>query len=612
MPGSDVQTPRSRVAQCRTRMLNSLLKTVALLNRDERVQVVLTIAFLVGNVLLETVGVAMIFPLVKVLIDPESIFQFSALAHAYRSLGFHEPRQFLVVCALAFLCVIILKNAYNAWLTSYQERLCHQISSRVGTRLIHRYLHDPWSVLSQRNSADMIHVADVMSGWPLTNALRGYPVLATEGILCVTLASILFWIAPQPALVCVVIFGAALFVSHTLVRRRLISLSAENARLGAARIRLLQESLGSIKEIKILGCEAQFIAEYAEARQRDASNLTRLLTWQSVPRALVEPMAVAGMTAAILAISVNSEHDPAATAALLGLFAVAGVRLTPSLTRMLVAANSIRASSAPVDRISADLADPVSRESGKPGPAAPQLRTAIQADNITFHYARGRTVLHQLSFSINKGETVGLTGPSGSGKSTLADLLTGLLSPDTGSIRVDGADIARDIKGWQRQIGYIPQAVSLIDATLRENIALGVKDHQIDAARMRDAIAFAQLGDVLRKMPLDAKLGERGVCLSGGERQRIGIARALYHGRSVLILDEATSALDGETENEIGLALARLHGKYTVLIIAHRLSTMRRCDRIMTLQDGHITARESPQEMESRLMNRGSLTQGRR
>jgi ATP-binding cassette subfamily C protein len=592
-------------------MLNSLLKTVALLDRDERIQVLLTVVFLLGNVFLETVGVAMIFPLVKVLIDPESLFQFSPLAHAYRLLNFHEPRQFLAVCALGFLCVIVVKNAYNAWLTSYQERLCHQISCRVGTRLLHRYLHDSWGVLSQRNTADMIHVADVMSGWPLTNALRGYPVIATEGILCVTLASMLLWVAPQPALVCVVIFGAALFMSQTFVRRRLVALSAENARLGAARIQLLQESLGSIKEIKILGCEAQFTAEYAEARQRDAWNLTRLLTWQSVPRALVEPMAVAGMTAAILAISVNSAHDPAATAAMLGLFAVAGIRLTPSLTRVLVAANSIRASSGPVERISSDLGEPPAEpESTSTAPAVPPLRTAIQVDNISFHYVPGRTVLHQLSLSIKKGETVGLTGPSGSGKSTLADLLSGLLSPNTGSIRVDGADIAPNIKGWQRQIGYIPQSVSLIDATLRENIALGVKDRQIDAARMQDAIGLAQLGDVLRKMPLDAKLGERGVRLSGGERQRIGIARALYHGRSVLILDEATSALDGETENEIGLALARLHGNYTILIIAHRLSTMRRCDRIMTLQDGRIAAQESPQEMEKRLANCGSLFQG--
>jgi ABC-type multidrug transport system fused ATPase/permease subunit len=582
-------------------MLNNLLRTAALLDRKERVEALAVIALMLGSVLLETAGVALIFPLVRMLIDPDSVFRFPTLTYAYRFLGFHAPRHFLGAAALGFLGVIIFKSAYTALLTGYQERLCHRISARVGTRLMAGYLRNPWSVLSRRNSADMINVADVMSGWPLTNALRGYPVIATEGLLSAALLTILLWVAPLPALLCIAIFGVALFVCHSTVRRRLMALSEANACLGSARIQLLQESLASIKEIKILGHEAQFIEQYAHARQRDASNLTRLLAWQSIPRALVEPMAVAAMTAAILAISMNSTSDPAATAAVLGLFAVASIRLTPSLTRMLVAANSIRASSAPVERISADLVQPIEAEIIGTAACVPQLVTEIRANNLTFHYPGGaEPLLQHLSFSIAKGETVGLTGPSGSGKSTLADLLTGLLRPNSGSIRIDGTDIAGDIKGWQRQIGYIPQTVSLIDATLPENIALGVKADEIDAARIREVIVLAQLDGVMQKLPLGAKLGERGVRLSGGERQRIGIARALYHGRSVLVMDEATSALDGETENEIGMALAGLHGKYTILIIAHRLSTMRRCDRIMVLADGHITSRASLQGTESR------------
>jgi ATP-binding cassette subfamily C protein len=582
--------------------MNTLLQTAALLDPTERPRVVAIILLMLGSVVLETVGVALIFPLVTILLEPGSVFRFPALVHAYRFLGFHEPRHFLAVCALGFLGVIIFKSAYNAVLTGYQERLCHQISARVGTRLLARYLCDPWSVQARRNSADMINVAEVMSGWPLTNALRGYPVIATEGLISVALLAILLWIAPQHALLCIVIFGAALYVSHGIVRRRLVALSDENARLGSAGIKLLQESLASIKEIKILGCESRFIDEYAHARQRHASNLAKLLLWQNVPRALVEPMAVAAMTAAILGISTHSGSDPTATAAVLGLFAVAGVRLTPSLTRMLVAANSIRASSAPVERIHADLGEP-SRVAVRTATArTPQLSTSIRADDITFQYpGAAEPVLHHLSLSIAKGETVGLTGPSGSGKSTLADLLTGLWNPNAGSIRVDGTDIAGDVKGWQRQIGYIPQTVSLIDATLQENIALGVKAGEIDAARMRDAVALARLEGVMSKMPLESRLGERGVRLSGGERQRIGIARALYQGRSVLVMDEATSALDDETENDIGMALARLHGKYTILIIAHRPSTMRRCDRIMILGEGRITAQGPPPEMESRI-----------
>ena len=251
---------------------------------------------------------------------------------------------------------------------------------------------------------------------------------------------------------------------------------------------------------------------------------------------------------------------------------------------------------------------PVVAEVSRPAPQLAALKVEIQFESITFHYpGKPAPVLEQLSFRIGKGETIGLMGPSGSGKSTIADLFTGLLSPDTGSIRVDGVNIDRDIKGWQQQIGYIPQTVSLIDATLSENIALGIDPRDVDRVRMAEAITLAQLEGVVRKMPLDARLGERGVLLSGGERQRIGIARALYYGRSILVMDEATSALDSETETEIGEALARLHGQYTILIIAHRLSTMRLCDRVLFLSEGRIAVCGSPREMESRFVERVAL-----
>jgi len=587
-------------------MFKNLIDTVAFLDRHERFHVLVIVFFMLGSVLFETIGVALIFPLVRILIDPDSIFRSDLLTRAYRLFNVHGPRHFLAACMIGFLVMIIFKSAYNALLTGYQERLWHRISSRVGTRLMARYLSDPWSVLLRRNSADMINVADVMSGWPLTNALRGYPVIASEGLLSLAILTIMFVVAPYPAFFSIVIFGIALFISHSTVRRQLMSLSSEGATLGSARIQLLQEGLASVKEIKILGSEARFIDEYAEARKRDASNMTRLMIWQSIPRALVEPMAVGAMTVAVVAVSMNFTNDLPATVPILGLFAVAGVRLTPSLTRMLVAANSIRASSGPLDRIKMDLIPPPMGEMSSTDTRVPQLRHEIRAENISFRYQdSAEPVLHYLSFSIAKGETVGLMGPSGSGKSTLADIITGLLSPTFGSVLIDGIDISGDVKGWQKQIGYIPQSVSLIDATLPENIALGVRPGEIDMARVHDAIALARLEGLTRTMSLDARLGERGIRLSGGERQRIGIARALYHGRSVLVMDEATSSLDSESENAIGEALARIRGNYTILIIAHRVSTMRRCDNIMLLQGGRLIERGSPEEMEKRLSERG-------
>jgi ATP-binding cassette, subfamily B, bacterial PglK len=584
-------------------MLDTLKATAALLDPYERVHALLLAAAMLGSVVLEAVGVGLIFPLVRLLIAPDSLFESHFLTTVYHWSGVEEPRRFLAVCALAFLALIIFKSLYNALLTAYEEYLCHRISARMGALLLGRYLRAPWSSLLNRNSGDMIDVADVLSGWPLTNALRGYPVIATEGLLCVGILGILLYIAPSAALAAMAVFGAALFVSHHLVHRHLDALSHENARLGGERIQFLQQSLASIKEIKILGRESRFIAEYAEARKRAASVLTRLLIWQSVPRALVEPMAVGAMTVAIVAVSFSPATDLAGTTAILGLFSVAGIRLTPSLTRMLVAATSIRASNGPLARIQLDLAQTPDTEPRITGGPIPEMRATLCGKNLSYRYQTStQPVLRELSFSLEKGTTIGLMGPSGSGKSTLADIIVGLLTPDSGTVLMDGVNIASDIQGWQRQIGYIPQTVSLIDTTLAENIALGMKPDEIDRERMLRVIDLARLDTLTSKLPegLNTKIGERGIRLSGGERQRIGIARALYSGRTLLVMDEATSALDSETENEIGEAIARMRGAYTILIIAHRVSTMRRCDSVMILKEGRIVDQGPPEEIERR------------
>jgi ABC-type multidrug transport system fused ATPase/permease subunit len=458
----------------------------------------------------------------------------------------------------------------------------------------------------------MINVADIMSGWPLTNALRGYPIIATESLLTLGILCVLMYIAPYPALFSIVILGSILFLSHSAIRRHLVLLSRESAKSGGERLQFLQQSLGSVKEIKVLGREAPFVQEYADARNMDAATLTRLMVWQSIPRFLVEPLALAALTVAIIAVSYGPATNAASTTAVLGLFAVAGIRLTPSLTRILVASNSIRASSVPLERISQDLSNLAREEIGRAGPLVPVLRREIRGCKLDYRYPTGtKPVLHDLSFLIARGEAVGLMGSSGAGKTTLADVVIGLLQPDSGCILVDGIDIVGDRRGWQRQIGYIPQTVSLIDASLKENIALGVKSDQIDMARMKHVVTVAQLDVLIENAPqgLNTKIGERGARLSGGERQRIGIARALYDGRTVLVMDEATSALDSETENEIGEAIARLHGEFTILVIAHRVNTMRRCDRIMVLKDGNIIDQGTPDEIENRHMDFHSLIQ---
>jgi ATP-binding cassette subfamily C protein len=225
------------------------------------------------------------------------------------------------------------------------------------------------------------------------------------------------------------------------------------------------------------------------------------------------------------------------------------------------------------------------------GSPVPTLQREIRFQDVDFQYPSGTApVLEKFSLVISKGETIGLVGATGAGKTTIVDLVLGLLHPVGGTIQIDGIDTSGDWRGWQRQIGYVPQHISLIDASLGENIALGVEPDGIDAERIRRIVSLVRLDHLLARMPegLDSEIGERGVRLSGGERQRIGIARALYDGRTVLIMDEATSALDNETESAIADAIEQLQGGYTLLIIAHRIRTIRRCDRVVLLKDGKV------------------------
>jgi ABC-type multidrug transport system fused ATPase/permease subunit len=341
--------------------------------------------------------------------------------------------------------------------------------------------------------------------------------------------------------------------------------------------------------VKIFGRENEFIEEYrlhniltAQVQQNEA-------TMQQIPRLWLELLAVIGL--AILVISMLAQ-DRALEAVLptVGLFAAAAFRLMPSVNRVLGALhslhyglpmlnnvyNEINLSIPEVSLIQKNIAD---------------FRVEIELNRVTYTYPGGtESALKEVSLVIKHGESIGFIGTSGAGKSTLVDILLGLLSPDTGEVKVDGNNIQENLRSWQDQIGYVPQTIYLTDDTLRRNVAFGLPSEQIDDASVQRAIQAAQLEDFVSSLPdgLETLVGERGVRLSGGQRQRIGIARALYHDPAVLVLDEATSSLDTDTENGVMQAVTALHGRKTILIVAHRLSTIEGCDRVYRMEDGRL------------------------
>ncbi|MBI3513393.1 MAG: ATP-binding cassette domain-containing protein, partial [Proteobacteria bacterium] len=344
--------------------------------------------------------------------------------------------------------------------------------------------------------------------------------------------------------------------------------------------------------IKVLGREAYFVERFRRASLDTAVYRVREGTVAQLPQLFLETVVVAGLVlVVVLFLQRGSGLDQMAP--LLSVFALVAFRLIPSMNKIVGCATQIKAAAVAVDEVAAELGPSAVRYSlfEPPKPTNFKFREKLVIEQLTYQYPTGKqTALSGVDLEIRRGESVALVGPSGAGKSTLADVMLGVLQPTGGRILVDGQDVLADLRGWQSKIGYVPQSIYLTDDSLRRNIALGLPDELIDETLLRDAIRLAHLDAVIELMPegLDSMVGEHGVRLSGGQRQRVGIARALYHRPEVLVLDEATSALDNVLEREVSQAIQTLGGQITMVIIAHRLSTARKCGRVVLMKAGKV------------------------
>jgi ABC-type multidrug transport system fused ATPase/permease subunit len=364
------------------------------------------------------------------------------------------------------------------------------------------------------------------------------------------------------------------------------------------RLQHLQQGLGGAKDVKVLGREKEFLETYI-GHNVESSRMTQFeVTLQLLPKLWLEFLAVTSLAILVMTMLAKS-RDMTHIVSAVGLFAAAAFRLMPSVNRVLNAVQAIRYGLPVIDVLHAELSlnvppAPLKRAS------ALAFRDRIEVELVRYRYPSAKAwALDGLSLAIRRGESVGVIGPSGSGKSTLVDVILGLLTPTDGSVLLDGEDIQADLRGWQDQVGYVPQSVYLTDDSLRRNVAFGLSDTMIDDTAVRRALRAAQLEEFVASLPdgVETMVGERGVRLSGGQRQRIGIARALYHDPPMLVLDEATSALDSVTESGVMDAVTALQGEKTILIVAHRLSTVERCDRLYRLKRGKVVAEGPPSGM---------------
>ena len=558
--------------------------------------------FLLGQMfvgmVLEMVGIGLVIPVIGLLTQSDLAMKYPVARPLLSMLGNPPPARLAVIGMLALVMVYAVKNLFLGSLIWRQTKFSFDVQAGLSQRLFTTYLRQPYTFHLQRNSAQLIrNVITEVNQYTFNILLPGLMFL-TEGFVLVGLTGLLVAIEPVGAAIMGLALGLAAWGYYRVTRTRIALWGVARQLHEGLRIQHLQQGLGGAKDVKLLGREEDLLSRYAAHNMQAARVGSLQTTLLQLPRLWLELLGVTGL--AILVITIEAQgRDVSTIIPVLALFAAAAFRLMPSVNRVLGSVQSLRYGVPVIDVLHHELQLAVPAPGGHGAIGLP-LRDRIELSGVSFSYeGADAPALCDVSLTIHCGETVGVIGASGSGKSTLVDVMLGLLTPTAGKVRVDGEDTRRGLRGWQNQVGYVPQSVYLTDDTVRRNVAFGLAEHEIDDASVRRAVQAAQLEGFVSSLAggLETVVGERGVRLSGGQRQRIGIARALYHDPPVLVLDEATSALDTITEQGVMQAVAALQGEKTILIVAHRLTTVAQCDRLYRLERGSIAAEGSPAEM---------------
>ncbi len=551
---------------------------------------------------MEALSVGLIVPLIALFTQPDYANRYPALQPVLAALGNPDHVTLVIGSMLALILVYAFKATFLAFLTWQQTKFAYDVQAQLSQRLFAAYLRRPYAFHLQRNSAQLLRNLTLETSALVNSALIPGMLLMAESLVLIGLLTLLLFVEPVGATLVILVLGGAAFGFHRLTRRRIARWGAARQYHEGLRIQHLQQGLGGVKDVKLLGRESEFAERYRPHNFGSAHVAHLQATLQQIPRLWLELLAVGGLALLVITM-VARGRELASVLPTLALFAAAAFRLMPSTNRVIAGIQALRYGLPAIEVLHGELIavtqPDVTQAAAVPGVDLP-FRRDIQLERVTFTYPGStQPALRELSVLIPSGEIVGFIGASGAGKSTLVDLILGLLSPDAGSVRIDGEDMRGNPRSWQNQVGYVPQTIYLTDDSLLSNVAFGVPAAQIDEAAVWRALRAAQLEDFVRGLPegLQTSMGERGVRLSGGQRQRIGIARALYHDPNVLFLDEATSALDTATERGVMQAVLALRGTKTIIIVAHRMSTVESCDRLYRLDRGRIVEQGSPQSM---------------
>lgn len=562
-----------------------------ILGRARRRQLAALVGLSTVGSIADTVGVALVFLVVRFASDPVAIAGGRWTSRFYALAGTVDPSQAAARLGIAVLALFVLKGIYGAALHYVQCAFCSRGVAELGTRLFRGYLTADFALLRLRHSAELIRNVRELANHVYYEVVMALIGLGVEIVVLAGLTVVLLVLQPLPTIAAGVVL-VVLFVGQGATVRRLgAGLGQRYLTAASALQKRIQEGLEGLKETTILGREADAVAAFAAAQQEFTRVVGRQLFLAQVHRFTNEVVVLLAVSVVIL-FAFSREGGDGRMLAPLAMFAAAAFRMVPAVNRIMYNINIIRHYRPSVGVMLEELraVEPKEDREDATGGRLP-FRRELAFVGVTYRYPdAGRPALSDVTVTIPHGASVGIVGESGAGKSTLADILLGLRTPTRGSVLVDGVDIATARRAWQRNLGYVPRQVYVADDTIRRNVALGVPDLEIDDDRVWKALRVARLQEVVDALPdgIGATLGEHGARLSDGQRQRVGIARALYRDPDVLVFDEATAALDVPSEHDLTETIRELRGHTTLVVIAHRLSTVKECDQILLVDRGTV------------------------
>ena len=570
--------------------------------KQKRQMAGLAVLILIGGVL-ETMSVSMMLPVVQVIMDPDSLMTNAYVSGIVKMLHIDSGRQLIILMLGALIILFLIKNAYLLFQTYVQNTFVTRNRNRMISRVMREFLNRPYEEYLGADIPTVFRLTDS----DIPNAFELILVMIqmlTEVVVTVFICCALVIVSPAMCLFIVVIFLGMTIMITKVLKPRLNEIGRRNQSIQSRIAKWRIQSIYGLKDVKVLHREEFFVRNYYESGAIGANVARNYAVLNNLPRLLIETVFMAAMLLFIMLYMLRG-GDISVLIPQLSAFAVAAVRIMPSASRINTYLSQIAYSQPCLDYLYENLTAEMKVDvngsvtgltKGDQGQTETdrhplELKDKIVLDHISFTYPNTeKPIFTDAHMEVHKGQSVGIMGPSGAGKSTIVDILLGLLHAQEGTITCDGVNIFDDYASWLGKIGYIPQAIYLIDESIRDNIAFGIDADKIDDKRIWEVLEEAQLKEFVEELPdgLDTTIGDRGVRISGGQRQRLGIARALYHNPEILVFDEATSALDGDTEKAVMDAVNSFHGRKTMVIIAHRLNTIAKCDVIYKVENEKI------------------------